>query len=85
LKIRKLFVSSVPKGFLGCPVLDKNKKYVNFVDMLDITKAVLKAFGAFRAGRGGEKAETRESEYAEFVKTDQFNKATVKQCTSCAN
>jgi len=77
--LQHVFNELITQGFLGCPVLDNNNKYIHFVDMLDITKAVLAAFGVYTAGHGGENVETREERFISFAKTEAFTKATVKK------
>ena len=53
-------------------MLNADRKYVGFVDMLDITKAVLKAFGIYRGGK-----EPGESQFAAFARSESFTTTTV--------
>jgi len=77
-KVAEAFKRLIVEGFSSSPVIDSNRRYVGFIDLLDLTWFTVKNFNAWRSEQNlGSGAAEASAHWSSYMLTDAFKNVTV--------
>jgi len=76
-KLSEAFAKLVVEGFSCAPVIDSNRKYVGFIDLLDLTWFTVRSFSSWRETEKLTDEDETSAHWSRFMTMDAFKNATV--------